>query len=136
MPNTPPQLVADGNILPNRFLKASTNSFRCLQADGTAPIIGISGDGTKYPPQPEISNVYHAEQNDPVDVRAVGDIALLSIVVAVNMGELLTSDGNGQGVPAGTSASTAEFVGARALEAGIAQDLIRVEVLPMTYTPA
>lgn len=139
MPNTPPVLVAGGNIRPSRFVKSSsTADHRGLEADANEMVIGISGEGGKYPPLNDlVTTNNHAEAGDPIRLYGDGDICLLELGSGgATRGLRLISDGDGKGVAMATSGTTIQHFGAVALESGLEGDKIRVQVRIGSERPA
>jgi hypothetical protein len=131
MPVPHPQYVATGNILPYSFIKGDGSvSNGCAQAtDSTAPLLGITAGGTKYPPQPEISNVYGAEAGDGVRASGQTDVCRLTLGGNVTAMQLLTATAGGAGVAVSAPGASNQYYGARALQSGNSGDVIEVEVL-------
>lgn len=132
--------MANGNIKPSRFVKVDTTiNNGALQASTNEAVIGISQEGTKYPPASDQSNVYAAEQYDNVEVYADGtDECLLCLGTGgAYAGALLKADSDGCGVIAATTGATAQNIGAIAMQSGLATEFIRVKVYKQDkYYPA
>lgn len=121
-------MTATGDINPLRFLvQATASDNQVTQATGTStPIVGISGPGTRYPPWTPLDDGKHAVAGENVEVFAPPmKEAYLQLGGTVAAGDLLTSDGSGQGI----TASSGNQVGARAREAGTSGQSIRVQPL-------
>ncbi len=126
--------TATGNVKPLRFLIVSTTTDnQVTQASAaTAGLIGISGPGTRYPPWSALDDGYHAIAGENVEVfKAPMKEAYLQLGATVAAGALLTADSDG----AGTTATTGNYVGARALQAGVAGQSILVQPLLMAASP-
>lgn len=139
MPNTPPNLMAAGNIYPSRFLKMSSTAFKCEQAAANGVVIGVSQEGTNYPPINDTLITiagYAAIAGQNIRIFGEGDECLLELGDTVTAGQLLKSDANGKGVPILTNAgaSTPQYYGARALQGGASGEKIRVQVTIGTLT--
>ncbi len=133
MPNTPPALVANGNIFPSRFVTPTTSTdHRGQQATANSPIIGITRDETNRPPivDPAITNPgYHAIAGEPIRMIGDGEIGYIQSGDAITAGDRLKSDANGKAIPIATTGDVLQQVGAIALESAAAADLkIRVQV--------
>lgn len=139
MPNTSPTLVAGGTIRPSRFVKLSAAAdHQGLEADANERVIGISGEGGKFPPLDDLvtTNV-HAAAGDPIRLYGDGDICLLELGSGgATRGGRLISDNDGKGVAMATSGTTIQHFGATALESGSNGDKIRVQVLIGSERPA
>ncbi len=132
MANTPPLLVANGNILPCRFLKLdATADDRCLQAAANDKIIGISMEGARLPPLSDmVTTNYHAIAGDPVQIYGDGDVCLVEAGAAVAVGDYLKADADGKGIPIATAGTTLQRYGAQALQAASGAGVkIRVAVM-------
>lgn len=139
MPNTPPRLVAGGDIYPCRFVKQSTSADNTgLQATANDRIIGISYDSGKYPPLSDlVTDNPHAESGDPIGLYGDGDDScLLELGGTVAAGGRIKSDANGKGVAIATSGTTIQQSGAVALEEGDSGEKIRVHVQVSSERPA
>jgi hypothetical protein len=126
MPTNGPQLLANGNIAPCRFVKIDTGAG----TDDYAHVIGVSGQGTNQPPLSDlISTQFHAQAGDPIRVHPDGDVCLLEIGAAVTQDQRLKADVNGAGVPIATSGAALQQIGAIALESStVVGSRIRVQV--------
>lgn len=120
MPTNGVQLVANGNVLPCRFVKIDTTAGADnygVQAGANDITIGITGQETNQPPLSDlISTQYHAQQGDPIRLHGPTDVTLLEIGAAVTQGQRLKSDSVGRGVPGATAGATLQQYGAIALE--------------------
>ncbi|MCP4535782.1 MAG: hypothetical protein GY832_01385 [Chloroflexi bacterium] len=130
MPNTPPQLMAGGNIYPSRFVKIdASNDFKGLQAGDNVKTIGISDVGTNYAPLSDQSvSAYAAKAGQNLRLFGDGDICLLKIGGTVTAGDELKSDADGQGVSIAGSGTTNQRVGAVAIQSGVSGNFILVQV--------
>ena len=118
--------VAAGNITPMSFLVQTTTADNKYQlASGTSvPIVGISGKGTRYPPYATLDDGYIAVAGENFQIFMPPDReAELQLGGTVAAGDLLTSDGSGFGI---TTTTTAQQIGARALQAGVSGQIITV----------
>lgn len=121
--------VAGGNITPSSFLVRSTTADnKFLLASGTsAPIVGISGIGTRRPSGDFFNNdgfIAIAGENFKVYAPPEKE-APLQLGGTVAAGDLLTSDASGFGI----TATSNNQVGARALQAGVSGQIISVQPL-------
>ena len=108
--------TGQGSILPMRIVKAGTSDGCVAQASAsTDPFLGISSGAVTM----------SFDDGDPVDVihRDIADLQLGGVVA---YGNYLTSDANGCGIVAAPAAGVNAQVAAKALESGIAGDIIRV----------
>lgn len=132
--------VANGNVSPSRFVKLDTTTGvkdRVVQAtDGAAsagdPIYGISGAGVRNAPLAGWDDGYHAIAGENCMVWGMPEKdVFLELGGTVTVGAFLKSDANGKGV---ATTTTGDNVGARASEAGVSGDLIRVQLIsPALY---
>lgn len=137
MPNTPPFLKAGGDIYPCRFVKLSAAADHTgLQAGDNEASIGVSMEGSNYPPLSDlVSTTKAAEDGEYFRLFGDGDQCLLEIGLAVTRGQRLKPDANGRGVPVATTGTTLQNVGAVALASGTASgEKIPVQVLCMRDT--
>jgi len=133
MPNPAVQLIAGGTIYPSRFITPDTSDdHEAIQATANAIIIGVSGQGTNYPPIDEIITdpQPHATIGQHVEVISDGDICILEAGSAITMANpRLKADSVGRAVPIETTGTTIQNYGAIALEAASAAgEKIRVLV--------
>jgi hypothetical protein len=125
-----PCYVAGGNINPSRFVKVSTAADNTvLEADANEGVAGISGVGTKEPPGIDTLSGLLAQAGDNVQVFGDGEVCMLKLGSGgVTRGGYLKSDADGKGVAIATTGTTAQEIGAIALESGAADELVRVQV--------
>lgn len=106
MPNTSPHLIAGGDIRPSRFVKmgatATTHDNVGFEADAGEAVIGISMEGTNYPPLADVAPDPHlaAKVGQTFKLYGQGDICLLYAGTAANIvpGSRVKSDADGGGV--------------------------------------
>ena len=119
--------VANGNILPARFISVdATLDFGCLQSGAGSKVVGVGQLGIGTPPGVAGSSAYAATAGKAIAVYGIGQPCYLTAGGVVTRGDLLKADTNGKGV-AGVSAN--DYYGAIALESGVDDALIRVQVL-------
>lgn len=138
MANSAAQLEAGGNIYPSRFVKLdASNDFTALQATANDELLGVSQEGTNYPPLSDQSvSSYAAEAGEPVQLFAEGDICLVEAGDTVVRGNLLKADANGKAVPIASTGTTVQRYGAIALQSGASGNLILVQVRFGSERPA
>jgi len=138
MPNTPPQLQANGNIRPSRFLQVdATASMHCIEGTANCDVIGISQPGSREAPIPSVTTVYAAQAGENIQILGQGDITHIEAGGAITAGNRLRSDAQGRGVAIATTGTTIQKIGAMALEdAAAAGELIRVQVQIYSERPA
>lgn len=138
--------VAYGTINPMRFVMDVAGIINgVLQATANAPIAGISNidvdnmPGTRWQ-QAFVPQMYPcAASGEPVRLYEENDWDTMVTVASgytVLPNQFLTSDASGNAVPLNTStaASGLYWVGAKAIEAGVAGDPIRVQVRTFPFT--
>jgi len=128
MPNVVPQLVANGDIYPCRFV-CLTGNFMVEQAtDEANPLMGVSQEGSNQPPLSDLvsGDPKAAVSGQPVHVFTDGDVCLLQLGEAVSAGDLLTAGTGGKGVSVDWTGN-AHF-GAIALQNGGQDEKIMVQV--------
>lgn len=120
----------NGNISPNRFVKADTTTTGgyVVQAGAGDPVLGVSQPGTRQAPLSGLDDTYAGVAGGPhVEVATPGDRTWLQTGGAVTWGDYLKSDSSGRGV---TASSDGDWYGARALQTGTAADqLVEVEII-------
>jgi len=129
--------LAKGNINCCRFVRIdpATDNGALQCGDNLLPI-GISYEGTNYPPlSDQTTSEYAAQADEYLGLYGNGDICLIEAGDAVVRGNRLKSDSVGRGVPIATAGAIVQQCGARALEsASAAGEKIRVQVeLGATY---
>ncbi len=135
----PPQLQANGNIYPCRFVKVDTSdNAKCIQATANSKIIGVSQVGTNYPPLSDVSvSGYAAIAGQLVEFHGPGQVCLVEAGDVIAAGDYLKSDDNAKAIPIATTGTTLQRYGAQALEAATAAgQMIRVFVLLGSERPA
>ncbi len=127
--------TAAGNITAFSFLVRNTSTdAQFILASGTsAPIAGISGIGSRRPPGDYFNDDgYTAISGETFTVHMPPEKeAALRLGGTVAAGDLLTSDGSGFGI---TTTTTAQQIGARALEAGVSGNIITVQPMFGPYS--
>jgi hypothetical protein len=110
----------------------STDNQYILATGTSAPIAGISGIGTRYPPYGGLDDGFIAVAGDNFRLyRPPEKEASLQLGGTVAAGDLLTSDGSGHGI---TTTTTAQQIGARALQAGVSGQIITVQPMWGPYS--
>ncbi len=130
--------VAGGTIRPSRFVKIDTSAdYRVKEADANEALIGISQVGTNRAPLSDVVTTNNAAvEGEQLKVFGFSDFALLEAGAAIANGEFLKSDADGKGVPALTTGTVSQNVGAIAMETASASgELIRVQVVINTPRP-
>jgi len=127
-----PNYVAGGTIRPSRFVKIDTSADdRVVEATANDALAGVAQVGTNRVPLSDLVSTSNAAiAGEQLKVYGEGDFCHLEAGAAIANGELLKSDSVGRGVPALTTGTTSQNVGARALEtASAAGELVRVQVV-------
>lgn len=114
---------ASGDINPMRFVKMSGDNT-VAESDANELSIGISMRQSKA-----FDSALAASDDGQVAVYTVGQIAKLELGGSVSAGGLIKSDADGKGVAVATSGTTAQNVGAIAINGGASGEIIDVEVL-------
>lgn len=141
--------IAAGTILPSRFVQSGavaatptgvtgTNMLLALQCTGPGvEILGIAHESTNImmgtlTQTTLIPVVPLATAGQPLGIWTEGAECVLYVGSGANVtcDQLLVSDASGNGVPlTATGSSPVRWVGARAIESGTANQLIRVKVV-------
>lgn len=127
--------LADGNIRTCRFVKNS-GDFLLTEADANDKLFGISQEGTNKAPIPDVTTDYAAEAGQELRVFQDGEVCLLQLGDTVTVDQDLKSDSDGKGVPALTTGTTVQQIGAVALQGGAADEKILVRVRIDSKLPA
>lgn len=138
-PATQIPAVANGNILPGRFLTGVAgpgNFLLMVQASSPAePIFGVSGRHTRGPSGTVNGDTFNAIAGDSLSYHGPLQIAELELGGNVtNMNVLLTTDAQGRGVALAPADGNTRYYGAIALRSGSTGEFIPVYVLPPTPT--
>jgi hypothetical protein len=138
--------VAAGTINPFTFIQSgamvasdSANGFTggqltALQCTGSGvEIIGIGAEWTNAMAGANNQSPYSlpaATIGQGIRVYEDGEDTIVMVGSGYNVmwDQLLTSDASGNAIPANVSTASTQWIGARAIEAGIAGDVIRVSV--------
>ena len=134
-----PHLLANGDIRPARFVKLTYGDggvAKAFEADANESPIGISQEGTNTAPIPGVTSDKAAEQGQGLQLHVEGEECLLELGGTVAVGNFVKSDADGKGVAAATTGTDVQYVGATALESGVAGNKIRVKVQLMSHRPA
>jgi hypothetical protein len=139
MPNTPPNLIARGNISASRFVKLDTaTNFGVVQATANSKNIGVIYEGTNQAPLSDIVTTdYAAKSGQEIRLYGDGDVCSVIAGAAVTAGDLVKSDANGYAVTTAVTGTTVQWVSGIALEAATAagQEL-RIQVKNFPYLPS
>lgn len=122
-----PSWVAESDVSPSKFLKASgtTKDHRCEHAGAGDSIVGVSQEGTREAPIPGITAV-HALAGEGVMVYGIGDVCEVVAAGTITSGARVASDGNGDAV----AAAAGDKYGGRALASAVAGERVRIQVQP------
>lgn len=136
-PITQIPLTANGNVSPARFIapvQGTTGQYGVQASDPTVPILGVSYNETRFPPNGPADDGYCSIAGEPLPYHGPGTICgLICGDTETNAMQPLTTDSNGKGVAVSTSATTLIWVGAFSLQAGVLNDEIMVMVLSPFY---
>lgn len=127
-----PNLTANGNVRPGRFITSVSGNGNFLLAveatASTAPIFGVSARGTRGPAG--VDETYCAIAGESLPYHGQGEIAELLLGASVtNMGVPLTTDNQGRGTPLAPTDGTTTYYGAIPLRPGLINEYIPVWVL-------
>ncbi|WP_321377108.1 capsid cement protein [Trichococcus shcherbakoviae] len=141
MITAPPQLQANGNIYPSRFVMVDpSDNAKCIQATANAKVIGVSQVGTNYPPITDSSITvagYAAIDGQNVELHTLGQVCHVEAGDVFAAGDYLKSDGDGKAIKIATTGTTLQRYGAQALEAATAAgQKIRCYIMPGSERPA
>ncbi len=131
MPNTPPNLMASGNIYPSRFVQIDSSYAKKVKlGSANCQCLAVAHEGTNYPPLNDLSlTAYAAQDGEYIKIYGDGDVCLLEAGDAITTGGRLKSDSVGRGVAIATTGTTIQQFGAVALEsADAAGEMILVQV--------
>jgi len=122
MPNTPPQLMAGGNIYPSRFVMIdASNDFKGLIATTNAKTVGVSDVGTNYAPlSDQTVSEYAAKAGQNLRLFGDGDICLIESGAVIVRGNELKADSVGRATPIATTGTTNQRIGAVAIQSASA----------------
>ncbi len=134
-PITTPNLTAQGNVRPSRWIKSHATIFQggieatdCTEVAGF--LLGISEAWTRYAPGSLADDGYIAIAGEALSFRGPGQIALLELGVAVTAPNVLvTTHTDGTGKPLAPVAATVTQYGAFPLRAGGIGEKIPVYIL-------
>jgi hypothetical protein len=130
-------LSSGGNVYPSRFVSiVSGNRGYVQQGTASTPVIGVSCEGTFYPPGTAADLGYAGVDTLPFRVYAPGRSCLIRLGGTVSAGDRLVSDASGQATTMNVAATTHQYVGGIALDSGISGGLIRMFVWPFDARPA
>lgn len=136
--NQVPPLEAGGDIGVSVFVKLSTSAgHTCLAAGANEQIIGISQVGPKEPPGLEGATALAAEAGDNIQIFGLGDVCLLKAGSGGwTAGDNLKASTAGVGVPAATTGTTVQNIGAVALTDAAENEVGLVQIQIMKTRPA
>ncbi len=124
---TLPGFTAAGDIYGARFVVGSGVRTVVQAANATTRLWGVVKDFTRYAPGSPADDGKHAVSGESVSLIPPGAIAALILgsggATAHNS---LVSDTAGKGIVAATTGTVLEYVGAIALQTGVAGDKIEV----------
>lgn len=124
--------VATGDINPCRFVKAgTTDSNQVTECDANEDAIGVSQEASR-----SFDSALAAIDGDSLRVHLMPGECLLELGGTVDEGGLLKSDADGKGVAVATTGTTKQLGRARARQAGVSGNKIRVVLLHNNEFPA
>lgn len=127
MPLNNPTYVAGEDLAPARFVRRSTseNNAVLYADDGTAPLVGVTHNGTREAPIPSVSESLAAQDGEPVRVHGIGDRCEVEAGDTITDGAELTATTDGAAVVA----TGGDYVGGIA-ERGVASgELVWMQVV-------
>jgi hypothetical protein len=109
--------MANGTINSCRFVMIDTSAdFKCLQATANADVIGVSMEGSNYPPLSDlVTSPVAATAGQYVRIFGDGEMCLVEAGAAVVRGAKLKADSVGRGVPIDSN-TTLQNIGAVAMQ--------------------
>lgn len=136
--NTPPQVIAGGNINVSRFVKPSTAAdMTVLQCGANEQAIGVAYEGNNSPPTPDLATSYAAIAGAPLRIYGPGDICqVVAGSGGVTRGGRVKSDADGKAVPIATTGTTIQQIAGWALETAAENELFRIMLHPYSERPA
>lgn len=126
---------ANGDIRPCRFV-TQDGDFLASEANANDKLFGVSQEGTRTAPIPDTSETLCAKATEQFRMYQDGEIALLQLGDTVTAGQDLKSDSDGLGVPALTTGTTVQQIGAVALQGGALNEKVLVHVRIDSKLPA
>jgi len=120
---------AEGNIHVAVFVKPGAAAGGVLECTAADKPMGISFKDTRRSDYVDTSG-YAAESGEPVSYYTQAAECWLQLVGTVAVGDLLSPSTNGAGIVCGHDTIS---YGARALEAGVSGDFIKVEIVERFY---
>jgi len=123
--------LASGAIKPSRFVSISSgNRGYVFQATASTPIVGVSKEGTFYPPGTAADTGDAGIDGLPVPIYAPHRTCLIKLGGTVSAGDRLTADASGQGVKLDITATGHSYVGGIVLDNGTSGGLVRMFINP------
>lgn len=123
-----PNLVSEGDISPCRFVKMGSASNKGAQATAGSPCVGVTQNFTRSVSLGgyiTLTETLIAKAGDAIPMWGFGSAALLQLGGTVAAGDRLKSDANGKGV----TAAAADGAYAIALQSGVADNFITVQII-------
>lgn len=133
MANTPPHFMANGNIVPSRFVMGDvTAPNKALQAGANDIIMGVSFEGSNYPPLSDLAIVVlAASQGQYFRMYGEGDICLIESGSVLTAFDRVKADAVGRAVPIAAAGTIIQQIGGVVLDdAAAAGELVRIAVAP------
>jgi hypothetical protein len=125
---------ANGNISPRRFITGVAGSAqKAVQAVGvTLPILGVSYDKLRFPPNSPSDDGFNAIAGEPLSFHRHGEVASVDTGAAItDLTVPLTSDGSGKAIPVTMVGNTAlTWVGGLPVDICANGEVCRVFILP------
>jgi hypothetical protein len=123
--------LSSGSINPSRFVSISSgNRGYVFQSTASTPIVGVSCEGTFYPPGTAADTGLAGVDGLPVRVYAPARTCLIKLGGTVSAGDRLVADASGQGTKLDVTATGHQYIGGIVLDNGVSGGLVRMFINP------
>lgn len=127
-----PSLTATANISPCRFVHQSAEGCCTQSGNHSVPVIGVSGENTRYMPGSAADDGLHAVAGEQPTVHGPGQVCNVQLganVTIANGTQYLIATTDGKAIAANLTCTTLQYVSALALQSGLTDDKIACVVL-------
>lgn len=132
-PITNIHFAANGNVRPCRFVAPAGGSLGVEASDPTLPILGLSYEETRYPPNSPADDGFVAIAGEPLPLLGPGQVGNVVLGDTVAANDPCTTDNQGRAIPVDTTATTKIWVAGFALVAGVVGDKVPFYVTSPFY---